>query len=178
MRDRSFNRSRSRERCSFRPHWSAERDRWPGPGTDRWLGTPYEDELTPMSWTNFRGTLRARIGSSAPTPRTHPRLPTLDRQSLQHSNQREPGPTSGSEPESPANRSRTRTATMTSPWSLHLAKPASPPVGPSRARWKAPTRCSSPVLGSINGIPAAAFGPRSHRRHGDCRCHLRGGPAH
>ena len=51
------------------------------PGTDRWLNTPYEDELQPMSWDELRelSELGWELGSHT---RTHPRLPTLDRESL------------------------------------------------------------------------------------------------
>jgi peptidoglycan/xylan/chitin deacetylase (PgdA/CDA1 family) len=50
-------------------------------GTDRWLNTPYEDELQPMSWDELGelSELGWELGSHT---RTHPRLPTLDRESL------------------------------------------------------------------------------------------------
>lgn len=46
------------------------------PGTDQWLDTPYEDELTPMSWAELAelAELGWELGSHT---RTHPRLPTL-----------------------------------------------------------------------------------------------------
>jgi peptidoglycan/xylan/chitin deacetylase (PgdA/CDA1 family) len=51
------------------------------PGTDRWLGTPYEDELTPMDWSELGelGELGWELGSHT---RTHPKLPALDEESL------------------------------------------------------------------------------------------------
>jgi peptidoglycan/xylan/chitin deacetylase (PgdA/CDA1 family) len=51
------------------------------PGTDRWLGTPYEDELTPMSWDEVGelGELGWELGSHT---RTHPKLPALSAESL------------------------------------------------------------------------------------------------
>lgn len=47
------------------------------PGTDQWLGTPHEAELTPMSWDELGrlSELGWELGSHT---RTHPRLPTLD----------------------------------------------------------------------------------------------------
>lgn len=46
------------------------------PGTDQWLGSPHEDELTPMSWDELTELteLGWELGSHS---RTHPRLPTL-----------------------------------------------------------------------------------------------------
>lgn len=46
------------------------------PGTDKWLGSPYEDELTPMSWDELAelAELGWELGSHT---RTHPHLPTL-----------------------------------------------------------------------------------------------------
>jgi peptidoglycan/xylan/chitin deacetylase (PgdA/CDA1 family) len=46
------------------------------PGTDRWLGSPHENELTPMSWDELGelSELGWELGSHT---RTHPRLPTL-----------------------------------------------------------------------------------------------------
>jgi len=51
------------------------------PGTDRWLGTPYEDELTPMSWDEL-GELSEGGWELGSHTRTHPKLPTLDPESL------------------------------------------------------------------------------------------------
>ena len=51
------------------------------PGTDRWIGSAHERELTPMSW-NELGELREdgwEIGSHT---RTHPRLPTLSPEAM------------------------------------------------------------------------------------------------
>jgi peptidoglycan/xylan/chitin deacetylase (PgdA/CDA1 family) len=56
---------------------------WPGrdapmawPGIDRWLGGPYEHELTCMSWDELRGLADGgwEVGSHT---RSHPRLPEL-----------------------------------------------------------------------------------------------------
>lgn len=46
------------------------------PGTDRWLGSAYENELTPMSWDELGelSELGWELGSHT---RTHPRLPTI-----------------------------------------------------------------------------------------------------
>jgi len=46
------------------------------PGTDQWLDSPYEAELTPMSWDELGelDELGWELGSHS---RTHPRLPTL-----------------------------------------------------------------------------------------------------
>ena len=44
------------------------------PGTDRWLGSPYEDELIPMSW-NELGELTELGWELGSHTRTHPRLP-------------------------------------------------------------------------------------------------------
>jgi peptidoglycan/xylan/chitin deacetylase (PgdA/CDA1 family) len=51
------------------------------PGTDRWLGTPYEDELTPMSWGEVAelSEIGWELGSHT---RTHPKLPTLSPDAL------------------------------------------------------------------------------------------------
>jgi peptidoglycan/xylan/chitin deacetylase (PgdA/CDA1 family) len=46
------------------------------PGTDHWLGTPYERELTPMSWQEL-GELTELDWELGSHTRTHPRLPTL-----------------------------------------------------------------------------------------------------
>ncbi|MCB0875114.1 MAG: polysaccharide deacetylase family protein [Solirubrobacterales bacterium] len=50
-------------------------------GTDQWLGSPYEDELIPMSWDELGelGELGWELGSHS---RTHPRLPTLNGDAL------------------------------------------------------------------------------------------------
>ena len=51
------------------------------PGTDRWLGSPYEDELIPMSW-NELGELTELGWELGSHTRTHPRLPTLDAEAM------------------------------------------------------------------------------------------------
>ena len=51
------------------------------PGTDHWLGSAHEAELTPMSWDEL-GELHAlgwEIGSHT---RTHPHLPTIDAEAM------------------------------------------------------------------------------------------------
>ena len=50
-------------------------------GIDRWLGTPYEEELMPLTWDEIRSLAEAGwdIGSHT---RTHPRLTTLDDDAL------------------------------------------------------------------------------------------------
>jgi peptidoglycan/xylan/chitin deacetylase (PgdA/CDA1 family) len=52
------------------------------PGTDQWLGSPHENELTPMSWDELGelSELGWELGSHS---RTHPRLPTLAPDALQ-----------------------------------------------------------------------------------------------
>jgi peptidoglycan/xylan/chitin deacetylase (PgdA/CDA1 family) len=47
------------------------------PGIDRWMGTEFEPELTPMTWEELRGLAAAgwEVGSHT---RTHPRLTALD----------------------------------------------------------------------------------------------------
>ncbi|HET6830680.1 MAG TPA: polysaccharide deacetylase family protein [Solirubrobacterales bacterium] len=52
------------------------------PGTDQWLGTPHEDELTPMSWDEL-GELTELGWELGSHSRTHPRLPTLAPATLQ-----------------------------------------------------------------------------------------------
>lgn len=51
------------------------------PGTDRWLGSPYEGELMPMSWDELGelAELGWELGSHT---RTHPRLPTIPAEAL------------------------------------------------------------------------------------------------
>jgi len=51
------------------------------PGIDRWLGTPHEREMVPMSWEQLHGLVEEgwEVGSHT---RSHPRLTQLDDQSL------------------------------------------------------------------------------------------------
>lgn len=51
------------------------------PGIDHWLGGPHELELVPMSWAEL-GELAATGWEVGSHTRTHPRLPTLDAESL------------------------------------------------------------------------------------------------
>jgi peptidoglycan/xylan/chitin deacetylase (PgdA/CDA1 family) len=55
--------------------------RWPG--IDRWLGTPHEQEMTSITWTELRGLADAgwEIGSHTCS---HPRLPEVDDDALAH----------------------------------------------------------------------------------------------